>query len=146
MKAQDARGLQRGRLPPRASLPPAPASAPRAPATGAQPKISSTKQSMWAILPGNAGWCRGLAALPAMLVFQTRALDLSTTDMWGFPGGLSGKESACQCRRRNFDPWVRKIPWRKKCQPPPVFLPGESHGGRSLVGYSPWGCRRAGHD
>ena len=83
MKAQDARGLQGGRLPPRASLPPAPASAPRAPATGAQPKTSSTKQteSMWATLPGNAGWCRGLAALPAMLVFQTRALDLSTTDM-----------------------------------------------------------------
>ena len=38
-----------------------------------------------------------------------------------------------------FDPWVRKIPWRRKWQPTSVFLPGESHGQRSLVGYSPWG-------
>ena len=38
-----------------------------------------------------------------------------------------------------FNPWVRKIPWRKEWQPTPVFLPGESHGQRSLVGYSPWG-------
>ena len=49
------------------------------------------------------------------------------------------KKSACQYRRRRFDPWVGKIPWRRKWQPPPVFLPGESHGQRSLVGYSPWG-------
>ena len=40
-----------------------------------------------------------------------------------------------------FHPWVRKIPWRRKWQPTPVLLPGESHGGRSLVGYSPWGCK-----
>ena len=44
-----------------------------------------------------------------------------------------------QCRRPGFDPWVRKIPWRRKWQPTPVYLPGESHGWRSLVGYSPWG-------
>ena len=37
-----------------------------------------------------------------------------------------------------FDPWVRKIPWRREWQPTPVFLPGEFHGQRSLVGYSPW--------
>ena len=37
-----------------------------------------------------------------------------------------------------FYPWVRKIPWRMKWQPTPVFLPGESRGQRSLVGYSPW--------
>ena len=40
-----------------------------------------------------------------------------------------------------FDPWVRKIPWRRKCQPIPVFLPGIVHGQRSLVGYSPWGLK-----
>ena len=40
-----------------------------------------------------------------------------------------------------FDPWVRKIPWRKKQQPTPVFLPGKSHGRRSPAGYSPWSCR-----
>ena len=38
-----------------------------------------------------------------------------------------------------FNPWVGKIPWRRKWQPTPVFLPGEFHGQRSLVGYSPWG-------
>ena len=38
-----------------------------------------------------------------------------------------------------FNPWVGKIPWRRKWQPAPVFLPGESHGQRSLAGYSPWG-------
>ena len=43
-----------------------------------------------------------------------------------------------------FDPWVRKIPWRRKGQPTLVFLPGESHGQRSLVGYSPWGPKELG--
>ena len=45
---------------------------------------------------------------------------------------LSGKESACQCRRHRFDPWVVKIPGRRKSQCAPVFLPGKSHGQRSL--------------
>ena len=48
---------------------------------------------------------------------------------------LIGKESFCQCRRHGFDPWVRKIPWRRK--PTPVFLPGKYHGQRNPVGYSP---------
>ena len=52
----------------------------------------------------------------------------------GFPGGSDGKEVTCQCRKNRFDPWVRKSPWRRKWQPTPVFLPGESHGRRSLVG------------
>ena len=50
----------------------------------------------------------------------------------GFPGGTSGKEPACQCRRHKrcgFYPWVRKIPWSREWQPTPVFLPGESHRG-----------------
>ena len=54
------------------------------------------------------------------------------------PWWLTDKESACQCRGREFDPWVGKIPWRKKWQPIPIFLPGEHHGQRSVVGYSPW--------
>ena len=56
------------------------------------------------------------------------------------PMVLSGEEPACQCRRHNrcvFDPWVRKIPWRRTWQPTPVFLPREAHGQRSLVGYNP---------
>ena len=43
------------------------------------------------------------------------------------------------CGRPGFNPWVRKIPWRRKWQPTPEFLPGKFYGWRSLVGYSPWG-------
>ena len=49
-------------------------------------------------------------------------------------------------RRRRFDPWIRKIPWRSKWQPTSVCLPGKSHGQRSLVGYCPWGCKRVGQN
>ena len=59
------------------------------------------------------------------------------------------KESTCQCRRRKkcrFDPWVRNIPWRRKWQPSPLFLPGKSHGQRSLAGYSLWCGKRVRHD
>ena len=55
---------------------------------------------------------------------------------------LSGKESGCQWRRHKrcrFDPWVGKIPWKRKRPPTPGFLPGKSHGQRSLTGYSSWG-------
>ena len=55
------------------------------------------------------------------------------------PWWLSGKESASQCRRFGFEPYVRKIPWRRKWQPTPVFLPGESQGQR--MGHSPWDCK-----
>ena len=61
----------------------------------------------------------------------------------GFPVDASGKESACQCRRHGFDPWIRKIPWRRKWQSTTVFLPGEFHGQRSLAGYSPWGHKES---
>ena len=65
----------------------------------------------------------------------------------GFPGGASGKEPACQCRkckRCRFDPWVRKIPWRRAWQPTPIFLPEESYEQRILVCYGPW-SHRVGH-
>ena len=54
----------------------------------------------------------------------------------GLPWWLSGKDPTYQCRRPRFDPWVEKISWRRKWQPIPVFLPGESYRQRSLVGYS----------
>ena len=54
-----------------------------------------------------------------------------------FPGGASGREPTCQCRRHEFDPWVRKMPWRRKWQPTLVFVPGKSHAQRSLAGYCP---------
>ena len=56
----------------------------------------------------------------------------------GFSSGSGIKESTCQCKKRRFDPWIGTIPWRRKWQPTPVFLPGKSHGQKSLVGYSPW--------
>ena len=65
---------------------------------------------------------------------------------YGLPRWLSGKESACQGRRHGLNPWVRKIPWRRKWQPIPVFLPGKSHGQRSLACYSPWDHKRVSHD
>ena len=46
-------------------------------------------------------------------------------------------------KRHRFDPWVWKIPWRRECQLAPVFLPGKSHGQRSLAGYSPWGHKES---
>ena len=61
-------------------------------------------------------------------------------DVLGLPWWLSGKVSVCQCRshiRRELNPWVGKIPWRRKWEPTPVFLPGEFHGQRTLAGYSP---------
>ena len=51
--------------------------------------------------------------------------------------------TTCQCKRCRFDPWVEKIPWSRKWQPAPVFLPGKFHGQRSLVGYSPWGHKKS---
>ena len=62
------------------------------------------------------------------------------------PRWHSGKESAYQSRRYKkcrFSLWVGKIPWRRKWQPTLVFLPGESQGNRSLVDYSPWGCKES---
>ena len=66
--------------------------------------------------------------------FYTRQLRLPRLTC-RLPWWLSGEESG----RRGFDPWVGNIPWRRKWQPTPVFLPGKSHGQRSLADYSPWG-------
>ena len=62
----------------------------------------------------------------------------------GLPWWLSGKEYPCQHRslkRLRLNPWVRKIPWKRKWKPTPIFSPGESHGQWSLAGYSPWGSK-----
>ena len=64
---------------------------------------------------------------------------INSQGLKGFPGGSEVKAVCPQCGRPGFNPWVRKIPWRRKWQPTPVFLPGESRGRRSLVGYGPWG-------
>ena len=64
-------------------------------------------------------------------------------ETYRLPTWCSGKESTCKCRRCRFDPCVGKIPWRRKWQTTPVFLPGKSPGQRSLVGYTPWGCKES---
>ena len=67
----------------------------------------------------------------------------------GFPGGASGKELACQCRRHKrhgFDPWVGKIPLRKAWQPTPVLLPGESPWTEEPGRLQSMGSQRVGHD
>ena len=78
--------------------------------------------------------------------FSTFGLLMSKKDL-GLPRWCKGKESTYQCvrcRRQRLDPWVRKIPWRRKWQPTPVFLSGKFHGQRSLVGHSP-GSRKELH-
>ena len=72
------------------------------------------------------------------------ALSLQLKLQRGFPDGSGGKEPGCQCRRWKrcrFNPCVRKIPWRKEWLTNPIFLPGEFHGQRNLVSYSPWDSR-----
>jgi len=74
----------------------------------------------------------------------TDSMDMNLSklrEIVGFPGGTSGKEPACQCRRCGFNPWVRKIPWGRKWQPTRILLPDKFHGWRSLEGYSPWGYK-----
>ena len=55
------------------------------------------------------------------------------------PWGCKQSDMTERLNWTGFDPWVRKIPWRRKWQPTPMFLPGKSHGQRSLVGYTLWG-------
>ena len=64
-----------------------------------------------------------------------------------FPDGSEDKKSACNARDTGDSgsiPGLRRSPWRKKWQPPPVFLPGKSHGRRILVGYRLWGRQELG--
>ena len=80
--------------------------------------------------------------------FLLFSLSLDLFTFLGFSGGTSGKEPTCQCRckRRRFDPWVRKIPWRRAWPPTPVFLPGESHGRRSWRATESMVWPRVGHN
>ena len=56
----------------------------------------------------------------------------------GLPWSLRWLRICLQCSIPGFDPWVRKIPWRRGWLPPPIFLPGEFHGQRNLMDYSLW--------
>ena len=73
------------------------------------------------------------------IIVQTKQKVHMLTQTVGFPGSASGKEPSCQgrrCKGHGFNPWVRKIPWKRAWQPTPVFLHGESHEQRRLAGYS----------
>ena len=77
----------------------------------------------------SSGWTRNTEAQKPSRGGQERHV---------LPIWLRSKEFACQCSRHRLDPWIGKIPWRRKWQPTAVFLPGKSHGQKGLVGYSSW--------
>ena len=95
------------------------------------------------MLPGNASHKYTLF----MLQYATyQLLIYSMITNGDFPGGASGKDPACQCRRYKilgFHPWVEKIPCRKAWLLTPVFLPRESHGQRKPMSYSPQGHKES---
>ena len=92
---------------------------------------------------------KSLVSLNYQPIYLARWLGIWFTDLIlnGLPRWHSDKESACQCRRcrrPRFNPWIGKIPCSRKWQPTPAYLPGKSHGQRSLAGYSPWVHRQTG--
>ena len=87
----------------------------------------------WAPIIGDNSWSSRKSHLKEEIIF-----DLTKSQASPVVKNLP----ACQCKRCKrcgFDLWVRNIPWRRKWQPTPVFLPGECHGQRCLPGYTPWG-------
>ena len=86
-----------------------------------------------------------LQSMGSRRVRHSRVSELNRIELESFldfPGGASGKDSTYQCmrcKRCRFNHLVEKIPWSRKWQPIPIFLPGKSHGQRRLVGCSPWG-------
>ena len=108
---------------------------------------------LWEMVKGRETWRVTVHGVTDWVAEQLNNRRLSSTihmvrimlQRRGFQGGTSGKESTCQCKRHRFDSWVRKIPWSRKQQLTPVFLPGKFHGQRSLMWCSPW-CLRVGHN
>ena len=90
---------------------------------------------LWEMVKDREVW---YATVHGVTKSQTWLSDWTATrGRLGFPGGTSGKELTCQCgrcKRHRFNSWVGKIPWRRKWQSTPLFLPGKSHGQRSLLG------------
>ena len=111
--------------------------------------MASQTQWTWVWVNSRSWWWTGrpgaLWFMGSQRVRCDWATELNWTDhIFRFPTWCSSKESTCQCRkckRCGFNPCAGKTHWRRKWQPTPVFLPGESHGQRSLVGYSPQGCK-----
>ena len=121
------------------------------PLTGCTKNISFCQSLTCTWLFKNQRVQKGLKATELCPTFSPPSLVLHTWPLWnvstlslGLQRWLSGWRICLHfrsCRRHGFDPWVGKIPGRRSWQPTPVFLPGKSHGQRSLVGYSPKGRR-----
>ena len=75
----------------------------------------------------------------ALFIARVRKNHISTSWKQLFFMNHTGLLGGGRCKRHGFDPWIRKIYWRRAWQPTPIFLPGEFHGERSLVDYSLWG-------
>ena len=101
--------------------------------------MASPTQCTWLWVNSGSWWWTGRPGVLQPIGSQRVRHEWMTGLNWTtFSDGASGKEPACQSRRfkrRRFHPWVGKIPWRRAWQPTPVFLPTESHGQSSLVGY-----------
>ena len=108
------------------------------------PPSTNTLKKVWVSRPVCASWSKLQRGQVPRTGMDLVSVYLSSIRInFGFPGGSGVKNprQCKRCRRCGFDSWVGKIPWRRAWQPTPVFLPGESHGRRSLVGYSPQGCK-----
>ena len=125
--------------------------------TGSQRKLGHCLKCKASPIPGFAicsllllvsSW---FASLTSWFIFQARLKGESLAGLINYHCPKASLvtqmvKNLVQCRRPGFDPWVRKIPWRREWLPTPVFLPGKSHGQRSLAGYSPWGSQTVGHN
>ena len=83
-------------------------------------------------------WSDCLQQTHWILIFGAHFFELGS-----FPGGSHGKRVCLQRGRPRFNPWVGKIPWKRKWQPTPVLLPGKSHEWRCLIGFSSWGHKES---
>ena len=135
----------RGHLPGEASAP----QIPRTPGTASLNRTSSSpaephKSPELCRLRTPPGGAPGPGSHPSSTFLSQQPVHAGRAFIWVtiLPRGASLVAQTVK-RLPGFDPWVGKIPWRRKCQPPPVFLPEKSHGQRSLVGYSPQGRKES---
>ena len=100
--------------------------------------------TMWETWVQSLGWEdlleKGIATHSSILAPHQKK-KAAQRNIWGLLWWLRWLNICLQCGRPRFNPWVGKISWRRKWKSTPVFLPGKSHGQKSLVAYSQWGCK-----